>query len=250
MTTSGNDDLLVIGAGLGRTGTLSLRNALSILYGKPVYHMSEVRKQGHARLWIAAQHGSDDALREILKGYPGAVDFPVCAYFDRLMQMYPKAKIILTIRNTPEEWAKSARETILANHPMQISLPGLVYSYSSRDSLDFRRMLSGVLFGSFNDPRNEQELTDFYRKWNERVLATVPKERLLVFNVTEGWAPLCAFLNKPIPQGLPFPRVNDSKSFQHIYTVQNREGRRIIEEGLDVLRMVVADVAGMIKARL
>ncbi|MCB2098759.1 MAG: hypothetical protein KDE05_14095, partial [Parvularculaceae bacterium] len=105
--------LSVIGAGLGRTGTASLKVALETLGLGKCHHMSEVfGSPEQTDLWVKAAHGAPD-WPTIFKGYGSAVDFPTAAFWRELADYYPDAKIILSLRD-PEKWYESTQETILS----------------------------------------------------------------------------------------------------------------------------------------
>lgn len=199
--------LRVIGAGFGRTGTLSMKGALEHLGLGPCYHMLEVmNRPENADAWYnAAQSGKAD-WDQILSGYHSTVDWPACHYWQTLAAHFPDAKVILTVRDE-EAWWQSMSKTILRNFqdgdevvdPARISMRRM-----TRD-LIVERVFSGIL-----DDRDH--VLTAYRRNIEAVRAGLPKERLLVFDVAEGWAPLCAFLDLPVPAA-PFPRTNTTQDF-------------------------------------
>lgn len=208
--------LEVIGAGFGRTGTMSLKVALEQLGFDPCYHMVECmpRGPGHWRLWEEAVRGADhwDAIFE---GFRAAVDFPACASYAALVERYPESKVVLTIRD-PERWFRSTQETIFAPRWMQ-------YLQSSAEMGSFvRATVNDVFDGRMHD---RDHLVRCYAEHIEAVQRTVPAERLLVFEVAQGWEPLCAFLDRPVPDG-PFPSVNDTAATIEIID-------KIIAEGFE-----------------
>lgn len=202
----------VIGAGVGRTGTASLKRALEELGLGPCHHMEEVfRYPGDTPAWEAALAGQPVDWPAFLRGWGSVVDFPGALHYRALMAAFPDAKVILTVRD-PEGWVKSFRETIL---PMIDRFPNRVVGpWLPRLNGPFRvagRPALDQLFGGrIDDPA---ALAEWFVGYNAQVRAAVPAERLLVFDVREGWAPLCAFLGVPVPDG-PFPRVNDTAQFQ------------------------------------
>lgn len=200
MATIPPSGLAVIGAGFGRTGTLSMRAALSKLGLGPVHHMFEVVKspQQSAR-WLDAL--DDDAvLLELLAGFRSAVDWPTCYFWRPLMALHPEAKIILTHRD-PEAWFESIHNTIYR----------LLSGKSSdmpADQVSMARRI--VMENTFGGRLGEKDYAiDVFNKHNAEVKATVPPARLLVFDVRDGWLPLCDFLDLPVPDE-DFPWTNSS----------------------------------------
>ena len=191
--------LKVIGSGLGRTGTMSTKLALEQL-GLRCHHMVEVFMHPQSvPLWIDAGNGKPD-WDAIFDGYEAMVDHPGCAYFEELMRHYPDAKVLHTVRD-PDKWFDSTQATIFnPDRPLPAEGP----------MKDFFDQLRGFYSGDMND---RAFMTDFFRRHTERVLATVPKERLLVFEVAQGWGPLCDFLGVPVPD-TPYPRENSTEQFQ------------------------------------
>lgn len=208
----------VIGAGWGRTGTESLKKALEILGYNKCYHMFELMKDGsRLKYWeeLDAQRSTDFAA--LFEGYSAAVDFPAASYYHELMQQYPEAKVVLTVRD-PDKWLESASKTILKKPPQFLFLAlrflslffkklgtfPKVYAYAERTV--HKELLQGRL-------TDAEFLKAKMQEWNEEVIRTVPAERLLIYEVKDGWESLCTFLGKPIPT-TPFPRANDSDAFQ------------------------------------
>lgn len=189
--------LKVIGAGLGRTATFSLKFALEHLGFGPCYHMSEVFAGGRRNvpLWLDAANGNP-AWDAIFDGYQSTTDYPACTYWRELAAYYPSAKVVLTVRD-PDSWFDSVSETIFSEG-MQASLKGSPVG----------TMMQGVIFDHFNgDIADRAFMTDWFARRNQEVIDSLPPERLLVFSPKDGWEPLCAFLGVAVPEG-PFPRVN------------------------------------------
>jgi hypothetical protein len=216
--------LAVIGAGLGRTGTLSLHAALERLGFAPCEHMTNCFAHPERfALWLeAAQRkraGEPIDWRPLFTGYRATVDWPGVYFWRELVDAHPAAKVILTVRN-PERWYDSARATIYAATQARTATPAarllsrLVSLANPRAGNGFRTVQEtvwdGTMSGRFED-RNEA--IRIFEEHNREVVATVPLERLLVFDVKEGWEPLCAFLGVPVPAGEPFPHLNDAADF-------------------------------------
>ncbi len=218
--------LLVIGAGFGRTGTTSTRAALEQLGFGKTHHMVEVVENLQLAIWgdIAYASTTEERralLREALADYRSTVDLAACYYKD-LLVMYPDAKVLLTTRS-PESWYKSAWSTILT-HKRYASLSAdtlsswrgvgnYLFNTLTPWGWEFARVLHGPL-SLLADAHSPEDYMAAFKAWEAEVEATVPPERLLKFNVVEGWGPLAAFLGVPVPDG-PFPNVNDSAEFQN-----------------------------------
>jgi hypothetical protein len=193
--------LQLFGTGLGRTGTMSLKLALEQLGLGPCHHMVEVfAKPERVPLWIAAgaAHADWDAIFE---GYNSAVDYPSCRFWRELMAYYPEAKMIHTVRD-PARWFASTQETIFSPQTVGATGDGPLAAFFN------------IFMADYGGHMHERDfMLDYYRRHTETVLATVPKERLLVFEVAQGWEPLCAFLGVPAP-ATPFPRENSTADFK------------------------------------
>jgi hypothetical protein len=189
--------LEVIGAGLGRTATFSMKFALEHLGFGPCYHMSEVfaGARRNIPLWLDVVNGNPD-WDTIFDGYQSATDYPACTYWRELAEHYPDAKVVLTVRD-PDSWFDSVSQTIFSEQ-MQGSLAGSPAEI----------MMRGVVFDAFGDRMSDQAfMTNWFERRNQNVIDSLPPKRLLVYSPKEGWAPLCSFLGVPVPDG-PFPRVN------------------------------------------
>jgi hypothetical protein len=204
--------LKIIGAGLGRTGTLSLKVALEQLGFARCYHMTEVLTHPqHVPFWDAAARGEPVAWEKLFQGYQATVDWPGCNFYQEYLKLYPEAKVILTVRD-PERWYDSARQTI---YYVRRAFPGWLTPYLPRmrrfQVMIDRLIWDGCFDGQFEDRAHAIEV---FRRHNEEVQRFVPPERLLVFEVSEGWGPLCSFLGVPVPEGRPFPHLNDAEAFR------------------------------------
>ena len=228
-------DLLVIGVGLPRTGTLTLMNALEmILPGECLHGLKAIR---HEQEWcdIFNDKMSDDEFKTFLSSsYVAAVDAPFCFVYERALKLFPRAKVILSVRD-PEGWVNSMDNTVmnLVVYSPMIFLtpffPDYLTSYGDDGSLNFwsLKLFQGVALKSV---RNQEMINflkqgrgvEYFNKWIDEVESTVPEERLLKFNVKEGWGPLCKHLNVPHPD-VPFPNVNNSMNFM---SYLNRNIRR------------------------
>ena len=202
----------VIGAGLGRTGTLSTQAALEELGFGPCYHMQELlmKHPEHIDTWVDALHGRPVDWKTFFKNYQATVDYPGCNYYKELMAVYPDAKVILNVRD-PEKWYESAYNTIYAISKVMPRWSGLINPQRAK----FRKIIGDQIWKrQFGDFEDRQQSIATFAQHNEEVKQSVPLERLLVFDVKQGWAPLCQFLGVPIPQGKPFPHLNDTAEFR------------------------------------
>ncbi len=210
-------ELKVIGAGFGRTGTLSLKVALEELGFGPCYHMTEVfSNPEHIAYWVAATEGKPVDWRDLLKNYQATVDWPACTFYEELMHTYPDAKVLLTVRN-PESWYKSVSSTIYLISRRAIGSPftAFIGSLLFPDRLRVGRMINTLIWqktfdGKFED--KEYALAVFQRHIEE-VKKNVPPDKLLIYGVKQGWGPLCAFLGVEIPRDKPFPHLNERANF-------------------------------------
>lgn len=193
--------LKVIGSGLGRTGTLSLKLALERLGLGPCHHMIEMfRRPETAPLWLAAFDGRPD-WDAIFDGYVSMTDYPGVRFWRELIAYYPDAKVIHTTRD-PDSWFDSTQATVFAPEgPTHKPPPSHLGRF-------FERMTEDIAEGM----HDRGFMVDYFNRHNAEVLASIPKQRLLVYDVGQGWGPLCAFLGVPVPDA-PFPRANTREEF-------------------------------------
>jgi hypothetical protein len=212
----------VIGAGLGRTGTLSLKAALEGLGFAKCYHMVEVfARMNDARIWEAAARGEPVDWDKLFAGYRATVDVPSSLFYRELMEKYPEAKVVLTVRD-PERWYESARQTIFF---ARSAFPKWAIVLNPRMRV-FRRMLDRLWERMFGGKFEDRSVAiDAFIRHNEDVRRDVPADRLLVYEISQGWGPLCLFLGVPVPEGKAFPHLNDAAEF-----------RARIERGARILR--------------
>ena len=198
----------IIGSGFGRTGTLSMKQALEELGFGPCYHMEEVIKHPrHIKYWDDVSNGKSKDWDKIFEGYQATVDFPASIFYKDLMEHYPDAKIIHTIRD-PERWYKSTYETI---YQMNYAFPRWV-TIIVRPLGQFLDMTQVIWSTLFEDRFGDRDYAiRIFQEFTKEVEQTVPSERLLIFEVKQGWQPLCDFLGVPVPD-TPFPHVNDRDS--------------------------------------
>lgn len=198
--------LSVIGAGFGRTGTLSLKLALEQLGFAPCHHMTEVfANPDQAATWLAAARGEAVDWDSLLEGYKASVDWPSCHFWRELAAHYPDAKVILSTRDA-RRWYESISNTIF---------PAMKAAASDEEPVRSVMAMASYLVAekTFGGRLHETHVLDVLARHEAEVKRTISSERLLTFDVAEGWEPLCAFLDVPIP-GASFPRTNSTEEFQ------------------------------------
>lgn len=188
--------LKIIGAGMGRTGTASLKVALEILGFGPCYHMSEILKNPECIPdWINAAEGNPE-WDKIFKNYAATVDNPGCNFWKELADYYSDAKVILTVRESGK-WFDSTHETI---HSVE-------FAEFIKDSL-FGTMVQKTIWNMMDNRMNDRNyMIEFFSNRTAEIIDSIAPERLLVYQISEGWAPLCAFLDTSTPK-IDFPFIN------------------------------------------
>jgi hypothetical protein len=199
-------ELAIVGAGLGRTGTHSLKLALEQLLGAPCYHMLEVfSRPDDIAVWQRAAEGEAVDWDALFADYRAAVDWPAAAFWRELADAYPDALVLLSTRDTAGWW-KSASNTIFEIEARPIP-----------DDPVFgpqMRMIKTLLAKRFTpDVSNETAAKAAYERHNADVRATIPADRLVEWRPGDGWAPLCAALGVPEPSE-PYPHVNTTEEFR------------------------------------
>jgi hypothetical protein len=194
--------LRVVGAGLGRTGTHSLKLALETLLDAPCYHMIEIRERpDDADVWRRAAEGETLDLTRSIEGYAATVDWPTAAFWHQLSQENPDAVILLSTRASSEEWWESANSTIFeVSRQMD---PGPVY-----------HMLNSLFPSTFTaDFSDHDAAVAAYDAHNAAVRRHAPADRLVEWRTGDGWQPLCDALGTPVPDQ-PFPHSNARDGFR------------------------------------
>jgi hypothetical protein len=200
--------LEIVGTGFGRTGTLSLKHALEQLGFGPCYHMIEVAQNpGHSALWSAAHDGARTDWAALFASYRATVDWPSTAFWLQIVDAYPRARVIHSERPAAA-WYASVRSTIyqVMKRPTPESAPPAM-----REQLEMARKL--ILRGVFDDRLgDEAHAIAVYEAHNARVKREIPRERMLVYELGQGWEPLCRFLGVAVP-ATPYPRLNTTEEF-------------------------------------
>ena len=203
----------VVGAGFGRNGTMSLKQALEKLGFSRCYHMMELDQSKDEDLaWLKLNRGEQVDFEKLFEGYQASVDWPSCNFWREQMAAYPDAKVILSERD-PEAWYASIMKTI---YPSSVALRERVERSAEPDPLWQRRseMVFELIWDGLFDGRmdDKDHVIGVYLAHNQTVKDEVPAERLLVFNSKFGWDPLCEFLGVSVPEE-PYPKTNTSEDF-------------------------------------
>ncbi|HEX4110755.1 MAG TPA: sulfotransferase [Solirubrobacteraceae bacterium] len=216
MDSSTEPQLRLIGAGLPRTGTLTQKVALEMLGLGPCYHWVDVlADMRRVEQWHRVLDGGA-RWEEIFDGFHSCTDWPGGFVYAELAEHYPDAKVLLSVRD-PERWEPSFRETIWEMSYGE-SLMSLVSRARAQIDPEWARyqLLVDRMFwiekGTFAAGREPEQMMAAAVAHNEAVKRTIPPERLLVWSVSDGWEPLCAFLDLPVPDE-PLPHVNDRETF-------------------------------------
>jgi hypothetical protein len=224
----------VIGAGFGRTGTLSFKRALEDLGYGPTYHMQEVmRRPSHIDRWYRYARTGEADWDDLFSGFGSGVDYPVSCVWEELASHFPDAKVVLTVRD-PQQWWASTESTI---YRFRTALPAWVLRLVpiTRRWLEMidRLVWNGLFDGRVTD---REHAVAVFERHIEHVRVSCPPDRLLVFDVADGWEPLCAFLDRPVPQH-PFPHLNDAKVTRRVVAA--------VRWGTRAAPIVVASAAGL-----
>ena len=192
--------LRVVGAGLGRTGTNSLKVALERLLGAPCYHMVEVfAHPEHVAAWHAAARGEMPDWEQLFRGYAAAVDWPASAFWPEIADAFPDAVILLSERD-PESWWKSASSTIFP------SIGGA--------GGEWRAMIDALFAARFTTAVHDRDASiAAYERHYADALQRIPPRRLVRWRASDGWEPLCRALGVAVPSE-PFPHTNTTEDFQ------------------------------------
>ncbi|XP_076815489.1 uncharacterized protein LOC143461604 isoform X3 [Clavelina lepadiformis] len=217
----------VIYAGFSKTGTKSMQAALTEL-GYNVYDfMEQYKYQGKEWMKIFKYGGTTEDFRKMFENVDAVTDMPACYFWDEIHKAFPDAKIVLCLRDSEDEWAKSVGNEAVSEARWLI-LIGLVFSPTLRRLREHKNYCMYSAFGTtynkeslFKTPHYNQMLTRMhYRRHNAHVLQNAPKDKLLVYNVKEGWEPLCKFLGVDVPSK-PFPHRNKKGSIVDEYLESN-----------------------------
>jgi len=201
--------LRVVGAGLGRTGTMSLQAALQQLLGGRCYHMGETfGRPDDIPVWQAAIDGDLPDWSVFLADYVATVDWPACAFWRELADASPDAIVLLSSRASADAWWKSAHDTIfqISSRPARPDDPDFVAAQLA--------MAIAMLTNTFTpDWMDETSAKRAYEEHNAAVRAAIDPARLVDWQPGDGWEPICAALSVPVPDE-PFPHANTTADFR------------------------------------
>ncbi len=213
--------LRIVGAGLGRTGTMSLKLALERLLGRPCYHMMEVfGRPDDIGVWHRAVDGDLPDWRSFLADYDAAVDWPVAAFWRELADAFPDAVVLLSTRRDADAWWKSASETIFT---VGRRLGGGTDGEAPDGAAGAHLGMVHDLFAQRFTPDwlDEDAAKRAYEAHNAAVRATIPANRLVDWQAGDGWAPICAALGVDVPDA-PFPHANTTEDFLAMFRNADR----------------------------
>ena len=203
----------VVGAGFGRTGTLSFKLALEQLGFGPCYHMLEVfGRPEHVRAWAAAVHGELPDWDTLFADYRSTCDWPACEWWAEIKAANPGAKVVLT-RRDPHRWYESMTQTIFVaiERPLPVD-----DELMAQHMTGVRTMIRGRFDNRLDD---EDHVLSVLAAHEQSVIDAVPPEELLVYDVAQGWDPLCAFLGVDVPD-TEFPRTNTTDEFRAMLGIE------------------------------
>lgn len=211
--------LKIIGAGFPRTGTMTLKKALETIGYDQTYHYKDlIANSSKLKYWKELEKTGQTDFETLFEGFQATVDFPGYPYYKILLERYPEAKVILTTRDF-EKWYDSTYKTIWKSAHKPLSARIDLFKRKILNS-KLRNIFRCVKFmrrvflrNQFDNKFSNKEYTKaiFFQHIND-VVTHVPKHQLLIYNVAEGWEPLCDFLNVPIPNE-PFPHLNKKENF-------------------------------------
>ena len=236
-------ELKVIGAGLSRTGTASFSRALEILLDGPIYHGGTQTTMGpevEIKTWIKVlscwppRNDSDKRLTlkliaSRLEGYAAITDAPASGLVPELMELYPDAKVICTVRD-PKSWEKSMES--ISNTATMWFLRFVLFPLPSlRYFVDYINVLREAWLMLYREREPHTRVT--YNRHIAWLKETVPEDRLVFFDVKDGWEPLCKALGREVPQDIPFPRINDGEAIDAF-------AKKHVQRGLARWTMILA----------
>ncbi|HWC33412.1 MAG TPA: sulfotransferase [Mycobacteriales bacterium] len=196
--------LQVVGAGLGRTGTNSLKLALEKLLGEPCYHMLEVfQRPEHVDKWASAYDGTPPDWEQLYAGFGATVDWPSGPFWAPIAEAYPDALILLSVRDA-DAWWKSASSTIFQ---------AMAKAIDADPEGPWTQMASRMLASFTPNWRDEAAAKEAFLAHYDQVRRTAPPDRLLEWQPSDGWGPICERLGLPVPDE-PFPHVNTTEDFR------------------------------------
>jgi len=189
----------VVGAGLYRTGTLSLKAALETLLGRPSYHMAEVlRHPEHIPVWHGAALGRMPRWADFLSDYSATLDAPAAYFWPELAAAFPDALVLLSVRSS-ESWWESASQTVMRTE--------------GEVSPEWDAMNEAISSSRFaTHTQTKEAAIRGFELHNEKVRTEIGPRRLLEWTAGDGWEPICSALDIPVPDE-PFPHTNSREEW-------------------------------------
>ena len=211
--------LKVIGAGLPRTGTASLKSAFEILGFGECLHMETLFNNPQlVDHWVTFFNTGTTDFAALFDGFQSTSDFPGALLYREILEQYPDVKVVLGVRD-PEEWYESARRTVFAFTPQTFSqklklLPRKLKSQRFRNIAKTLRLVEVYLWKGFFEGQflDKAQAIERFQRFNEEVRQYVPADQLLEYRIADGWEPLCDFLGVPVPEQ-PIPHRNQRDQF-------------------------------------
>jgi len=196
-------ELAVVGAGVGRTGTHSLKLALEQLLDAPCHHMIEILGDPtQIPAWIDAIEGRPADWSAMLARYRASVEWPGGSFWREISATYPDAVVLLSVRD-PEGWYRSASNTIF-----------LTFDNMPPEAAPWMHAVRKLMRDRFSDRFDDSTaMMDAFVRHNDAVRAEVPANRLLEWAPGDGWGPICERLGLPVPAE-PFPVTNTTDEFR------------------------------------
>ena len=227
----------IIGAGLPRTGTNTLKASLEKLGYVKTYHMKDLLSNPTMlHHWLTLEKTSNTNWDELYNGYEATVDFPAYPWYKEHMKQYPDAKVILTVRPF-EDWYASIKSTIWQAGPQTLKQK-LLMLLKLMMNPKLKRVAMCVKFAKrmifkqhFENRLQDKAFAEqVFNKHIEQVKAFVPPEKLLVYDVSQGWEPLCKFVGVPVPNE-PLPHLNKKENFKEMLAEIMRGGKVVMDSG-------------------
>src|SRR4051812_36710370 len=196
----------MVGAGVGRTATHTQKVVLEQLIGGKCHHMIEVFDHpDEVPVWHQAALGNMPDWSTFLSGYTAIVDWPGGAFYEEVADAYPDAPVLLSVRD-PDEWYRSATNTIFQAIPRDVP----------EGENPWRDMIVALIRNRFcDDFENPDAMKKAFVAHNEQVRDTIPKDRLVVWEPKDGWAPIANALGVAVPDG-PLPVTNTTDEFRQM----------------------------------
>jgi len=204
--------LKVIGTGLPRTGTASLKGALQLLGYQQTYHMDNLlNNPSQVHYWVELFDTGSTDYDALFEGFAASTDFPGFFAYKALLKQYPDSKFILTTRD-PDIWYESIKNTVYQ----------AVTAFFQKDTpTDSMRRVEGVfqlldryLFGQFFKGTflDKEKTLSLVNAYLDEINAIIPADKMLIYEISEGWQPLCDFLELRVPE-IEFPYKNKREDF-------------------------------------